>query len=94
MKLASSMRPAASAARQSSELPAKASIAQQRQDEHPQRRHAGNSAGSRGASDRILAGMDHTLDRLTIRDLIENWVVWRDAGDWERFRTVWHDDGG
>jgi SnoaL-like domain len=28
-----------------------------------------------------------------IRDLIENWVVWRDAGDWERFATVWHDDG-
>jgi SnoaL-like domain len=25
--------------------------------------------------------------------LIENWVVWRDAGDWERFATVWHDDG-
>ena len=25
--------------------------------------------------------------------LVENWVVWRDAGDWERFRTVWHDDG-
>ena len=33
------------------------------------------------------------LDRLAIRDLIENWAVWRDAGDWERFRTVWHDDG-
>ncbi len=33
------------------------------------------------------------LDRLAIRDLLENWVVWRDAGDWERFRTVWHDDG-
>ena len=29
--------------------------------------------------------MDHTLDRLAIRDLIENWVVWRDAGDWDRF---------
>jgi hypothetical protein len=28
-----------------------------------------------------------------IRDLIENWIVWRDAGDWERFATVWHDDG-
>ena len=28
-----------------------------------------------------------------IRQLIENWVVWRDAGDWARFRTVWHDDG-
>ena len=33
------------------------------------------------------------LDRLAIRDLIENWVVWRDAGDWERFATVWHADG-
>jgi hypothetical protein len=33
------------------------------------------------------------LDRLAIRDLIENWALWRDAGDWERFRTVWHDDG-
>jgi hypothetical protein len=32
-------------------------------------------------------------DRLAIRDLIENWAVWRDAGDWERFRTVWHADG-
>jgi hypothetical protein len=32
-------------------------------------------------------------DRLAIRELVENWVVWRDAGDWERFRTVWHDDG-
>jgi hypothetical protein len=32
-------------------------------------------------------------DRLEIRELIENWAVWRDAGDWTRFRTVWHDDG-
>jgi hypothetical protein len=32
-------------------------------------------------------------DRQAIRELLENWVVWRDAGDWERFRTVWHDDG-
>jgi hypothetical protein len=32
-------------------------------------------------------------DRLEIRELVENWVVWRDAGDWERFRTVWSDDG-
>ena len=36
---------------------------------------------------------DRQSDRLTIRDLIDNWVVWRDAGDWQRFRTVWHDDG-
>lgn len=32
-------------------------------------------------------------DRQAIRELVENWVLWRDAGDWERFRTVWHDDG-
>ncbi|MEX0732012.1 MAG: nuclear transport factor 2 family protein [Aquisalimonadaceae bacterium] len=33
------------------------------------------------------------IERLRIRELVENWVVWRDAGDWERFRTVWHPDG-
>ena len=33
------------------------------------------------------------LDRLAIRDVVESWVVWRDAGDWERFAGVWHDDG-
>lgn len=33
------------------------------------------------------------LDRLAIRDLVENWAVWRDAGDWERFAMVWHDEG-
>jgi hypothetical protein len=33
------------------------------------------------------------VDRLAIRELIENWAVWRDAGDWERFAGVWHDDG-
>ena len=32
-------------------------------------------------------------DRGLIRDLVENWAVWRDAGDWERFATVWHEDG-
>src|SRR5437867_9643702 len=38
-----------------------------------------------------MSGM--AADRLAIRDLVENWVVWRDSGDWERFRTVWHPDG-
>jgi hypothetical protein len=32
-------------------------------------------------------------DRLAILELVQNWAIWRDAGDWERFRTVWHDDG-
>ena len=33
------------------------------------------------------------MERLAIREIVENWAVWRDAGDWERFRTVWHADG-
>jgi hypothetical protein len=32
-------------------------------------------------------------DRQLIRDLVENWALWRDTGDWDRFATVWHDDG-
>ena len=32
-------------------------------------------------------------DRQAIRDLVEDWVVWRDAGDWERFRTLWQPGG-
>ena len=24
-------------------------------------------------------------DRFAIRELVENWALWRDAGDWERF---------
>jgi len=36
---------------------------------------------------------DLAHDRLAIRELLDNWVVWRDAGDWERFAGVWHDDG-
>ena len=36
---------------------------------------------------------EQSADRLAIRDTVENWVLWRDAGDWDRFATVWHDDG-
>ena len=31
--------------------------------------------------------------RQRIREVIENWVLWRDQGDWARFRTLWHEDG-
>ena len=31
-------------------------------------------------------------DKLAIREVIENWVLYRDAGDWDRFATVWHSD--
>lgn len=36
---------------------------------------------------------DLTADKLAIREIVENWALWRDAGDWERFATVWHEDG-
>ena len=36
---------------------------------------------------------DVTADRLVIRQLVEDWAVLRDARMWERFRTVWHEDG-
>jgi hypothetical protein len=33
------------------------------------------------------------FDELEIRRLVDAWAVHRDALDWERFRTVWHEDG-
>jgi len=32
-------------------------------------------------------------DTRAIREVVENWALWRDAGDWERFATVWHEEG-
>src|SRR5271154_1614628 len=32
-------------------------------------------------------------DKAQIRELIESWVVWRDMGEWERLREIWHPDG-
>jgi hypothetical protein len=37
--------------------------------------------------------MDIMQEKLAVREVIENWALWRDAGDWERFATVWHEDG-
>ena len=37
--------------------------------------------------------MSISEDTLAIREVIENWALWRDAGDWDRFATVWHEDG-
>jgi hypothetical protein len=36
---------------------------------------------------------DHSADRLAIREVVENWVLWRDSADWEHFASVWHPDG-
>ena len=30
-------------------------------------------------------------DKVAIREVVENWVIWRDSGQWDRFRTLWHD---
>jgi SnoaL-like domain len=48
-------------------------------------------ASMRHATEAIMN--EELLDKLAIRETLQNWVVWRDAGDWERFRTVWADDG-
>jgi hypothetical protein len=38
--------------------------------------------------------MEQTLlDRLAIRQVVDDWVLWSDSGDWQKFATVWHDDG-
>ncbi len=37
--------------------------------------------------------MSNIEDRLAIRDIVENWVLWRDARRWDRFRTLWHPEG-
>ena len=34
-----------------------------------------------------------TQDKLALRELIDNWAIWRDAGFRKKFRTDWHDDG-
>ena len=31
--------------------------------------------------------------KAAIREVIDDWVIASDSGDWERFATVWHDDG-
>jgi len=36
---------------------------------------------------------EELIDKLALRELVDNWAIWRDAGFWDKFRTVWHDDG-
>lgn len=33
------------------------------------------------------------LDRLAVRELTEDWFIHRDNRDWDKFLTVWHEDG-
>ena len=36
---------------------------------------------------------DYSNDAFIIRDLIDKWVIYSDAGDWARFAVLWHADG-
>ncbi|NKB49650.1 MAG: nuclear transport factor 2 family protein [Alphaproteobacteria bacterium] len=36
---------------------------------------------------------NEATDRQTIREMIECWAIWRDTANWDRFRSLWHDDG-
>jgi SnoaL-like domain len=36
---------------------------------------------------------DVQADKLAIREIIEQWVIFSDSGDWERFAALWHEDG-
>ena len=33
------------------------------------------------------------IEKIKIRELIENWVIYRDSADWENFRNVWTEGG-
>ena len=55
--------------------------------------------GARDPFDRSEAiGMSNNsgsdiLERMEVRELVEKWVLYRDAADWENFRSLWADDG-
>lgn len=38
-----------------------------------------------------MAALDN--DRIAIRQLLDDWVIYRDARLWDRFRAVWHAEG-
>src|SRR5215469_973450 len=40
-----------------------------------------------------MASAKDLWDRLTIREIVENWALLRDARRWDRFRELWHEEG-
>jgi hypothetical protein len=36
---------------------------------------------------------DMQSEKFAIQELVQNWAVWRDMGDWDRLRTIWHPEG-
>lgn len=37
--------------------------------------------------------MDEREDKLAIAEVIQNWALWRDGGDWDNLRSAFHVDG-
>ena len=33
---------------------------------------------------------DYTNDAFIIRDLVDKWVIYSDAGEWDRFAALWN----
>lgn len=36
---------------------------------------------------------DVSDDKHAIREIVDQWVIFSDAGDWDRFAALWHEDG-
>ena len=36
---------------------------------------------------------DLAADKRAIREIVDQWIIYSDAGDWARFAALWHDDG-
>jgi len=41
----------------------------------------------------VTESFPEQFEKLAIREAVENWAVWRDSGDWDRFRTIWAPEG-
>jgi SnoaL-like domain len=41
----------------------------------------------------IYSQAEVDMDRAAVREVVDNWVLYRDSGDWRRFASVWHPDG-
>ena len=36
---------------------------------------------------------DVISDKREIREIVDNWIIFSDSGDWDRFAECWHEDG-
>lgn len=36
---------------------------------------------------------DVAADKREIQEIVDRWVIYSDAGDWDRFAALWHEDG-